>query len=444
MTEIVTSIHGNELGLGANRELIVRSGRIAGFSSSTYQPALAANGSTDDSAALQAAIEDCQTSKKTLVLPEGTIVASGLVISKPIRITGAGSNLTVIQAPDGATTPIFTFLRAGAASYFHEIAVLEQMTIKGVKDDVAGLNVAHGIRVEQGSETFCVRLDSLYITHNAGDGINGDTFNGWIEAHNCLIFDNKRNGVRAFTCYDWRFLGCDIGVAGGDTVYYYNSGNFVFNGTNIWSGGRYNFYAYADAGDASSGTVMMGGSLDRAQEHGLWFQLRNNGTLQLFGVRIAENSQKTYATYSGVYMSNQATDGLALIGCSFDRTASFGDGSSKEKYNLEWQATAAGYVLVVAPKCRGGRDLLTSANFTTQPTRTRIFGDGSMSGAINAGRTGVALDYQLGLPASTTTRAPINIPAGTAPSAPANGDMWTEGTDLKIRLNNTTYTITKT
>ena len=45
---------------------------------------------------------------------------------------------------------------------------------------------------------------------------------------------------------------------------------------------------------------------------------------------------------------------------------------------------------------------------------------------------------------STTANAPLNIAAGTAPTTPNNGDIWTEGTDLKIRLGGTTYTITKT
>lgn len=47
------------------------------------------------------------------------------------------------------------------------------------------------------------------------------------------------------------------------------------------------------------------------------------------------------------------------------------------------------------------------------------------------------------LPASVAAAASLNIPAGTAPSSPNNGDIWTEGSDLKIRLSGTTYTITK-
>jgi hypothetical protein len=46
--------------------------------------------------------------------------------------------------------------------------------------------------------------------------------------------------------------------------------------------------------------------------------------------------------------------------------------------------------------------------------------------------------------ASTTNSASFNIPAGTAPTTPTNGDIWFDGTDngLKIRINGVTRTIT--
>jgi hypothetical protein len=48
------------------------------------------------------------------------------------------------------------------------------------------------------------------------------------------------------------------------------------------------------------------------------------------------------------------------------------------------------------------------------------------------------------LASSTTARASLRVQPGTAPTSPNNGDIWTDTTDLFIRLNGTTYTITKT
>lgn len=46
-------------------------------------------------------------------------------------------------------------------------------------------------------------------------------------------------------------------------------------------------------------------------------------------------------------------------------------------------------------------------------------------------------------PVSTTARASFNLGnAGTAPTAPANGDMWIESNTIKARLNGATVTVT--
>jgi hypothetical protein len=46
------------------------------------------------------------------------------------------------------------------------------------------------------------------------------------------------------------------------------------------------------------------------------------------------------------------------------------------------------------------------------------------------------------LPASTTSGAPLSMLAGTAPTSPVNGDIWFDGTDLKMRVGGVTKTFT--
>lgn len=46
------------------------------------------------------------------------------------------------------------------------------------------------------------------------------------------------------------------------------------------------------------------------------------------------------------------------------------------------------------------------------------------------------------LSASTTTRSSMNIPSGTAPTSPVNGDIWFDGTDIKMRIGGVTKTFT--
>jgi hypothetical protein len=56
----------------------------------------------------------------------------------------------------------------------------------------------------------------------------------------------------------------------------------------------------------------------------------------------------------------------------------------------------------------------------------------------------VSTGKQLRIAAGTTARAPINLGAGVAPTSPANGDIWSDGSDLKFRAGGVTYTLTKT
>jgi len=44
--------------------------------------------------------------------------------------------------------------------------------------------------------------------------------------------------------------------------------------------------------------------------------------------------------------------------------------------------------------------------------------------------------------ASATGAAGFNLPSGTAPTSPVNGDMWYDGTNLMVRLNGATKTVT--
>jgi len=46
------------------------------------------------------------------------------------------------------------------------------------------------------------------------------------------------------------------------------------------------------------------------------------------------------------------------------------------------------------------------------------------------------------LGASTTAKASLRIPSGTAPTTPTNGDIWFDGTDLKMRIGGVTKTFT--
>lgn len=92
----------------------------------------------------------------------------------------------------------------------------------------------------------------------------------------------------------------------------------------------------------------------------------------------------------------------------------------------------------------------TNGTFLTSVTTPYVKADtgvyltlaGGSSGAslvLGLGASGQAtFDRKLNLTASTTTAASLNIPQGTAPTTPTNGDIWTTTAGLYARINGTT------
>lgn len=80
-------------------------------------------------------------------------------------------------------------------------------------------------------------------------------------------------------------------------------------------------------------------------------------------------------------------------------------------------------------------------------TSWNIYADGTAKNYF-AGNTGVGITAAttsiLSLGASTTAKSSLNIPSGTAPTSPVNGDIWSDGSDILVRLGGVTYTLNKT
>ncbi len=65
-----------------------------------------------------------------------------------------------------------------------------------------------------------------------------------------------------------------------------------------------------------------------------------------------------------------------------------------------------------------------------------------VAAALGSAFTGGTLTSKLTTIASTTGGAPANIPQGTAPTSPANGDMWTTSGGFYVQIGGSTIAIT--
>lgn len=131
----------------------------------------------------------------------------------------------------------------------------------------------------------------------------------------------------------------------------------------------------------------------------------------------------TNSSYSGVHISNVHATGSAFLGFGNNSTPT--NSGYIEKYPLS-NPTHLGKMFIandsdISFLINGDFDLLK----------------------IQADKN-VAVKNKLLLSASTTTRATLNIPSGTAPTSPVDGDIWFDGTNLKIRVSGVTKTVTIT
>ncbi len=85
--------------------------------------------------------------------------------------------------------------------------------------------------------------------------------------------------------------------------------------------------------------------------------------------------------------------------------------------------------------------LIGSAVSTALQLATNAIVGLTMDASQNVGIGTTAPTAALDTPASTTTRSGLRVRSGTAPTSPNDGDIWYDGTNLKIRIGGTTKTI---
>jgi hypothetical protein len=104
--------------------------------------------------------------------------------------------------------------------------------------------------------------------------------------------------------------------------------------------------------------------------------------------------------------------------------------TSREYLQVGYNATAATYDLASKVGSAGG---------VNQPIRLGHYAaDGTTFSGLSVATNGAVTFI-----AATTAKASLNIPSGVAPTTPTNGDVWSNGSDILVRLGGVTYTLTK-
>jgi hypothetical protein len=124
------------------------------------------NGTTDDTAALTAAI--AASSGKRIYLPPGTYVTSGLTLGPNRSLVGAGVGLTTLKLKSGSNSTLLTLLDA------HD-SLLTDMTLDGNKAANTGSGETSVLKIDTAPgnllSSFHLTVDRLVILNGANNGL---------------------------------------------------------------------------------------------------------------------------------------------------------------------------------------------------------------------------------------------------------------------------------
>ena len=145
-----------------------------------------------------------------------------------------------------------------------------------------------------------------------------------------------------------------------------------------------------------------------------------------------QNNRGSFASYGGLLHAGSAYT-LSFLGTNAaDKTYLISDGAS---------STGMGVGTLVST------ELFFGTNNARRLTITASTGNVLINSTTDSGErlqvTGTAkITSKLSMGAGTTSAAQINLASSTAPTSPANGDIWFDGTDIKMRIGGVTKTFT--
>lgn len=117
------------------------------------------------------------------------------------------------------------------------------------------------------------------------------------------------------------------------------------------------------------------------------------------------------------------------------RSYAFSNTTAYRYYRLNVSANQGGAGIIVT-----GLELYNYAPDILKIDKAAVqLGDIAQSSMTLSSAPVVTWTTALTLGASTTTKASLNLPSGVAPSSPLAGDLWYDGTHLRVRIGSTTY-----
>lgn len=338
MNDIVTSIHGREIGLDARQRLVVRNGIVG-----TYESALTfgavADGTTDNTAAVLKAIA---AGVKVLYFPGADLpyyfnvtagANSGIDPGGLIKIVGDGIGRTILQYNEGTdAAPRRLFYRNDNNEGYDSTTLRDPLTFEDI--EFRG-TFSVSDTVDRGGQ--CIFLDSYReIRFHRCKWKNISTFatdlhfNNRVVWDHCVFEDVARDGARSRDCFNVSVTNCTFARLGDDAVAFHTADYNATDSYNVDNGDprrqgliiANNFFLDTKVGVAALGARVVdihNNQFMRGRETPIYITTATSaeGVHPQFGISVKNNlilDRADASSVSAIFIASQTPVGSAGTG----------------------------------------------------------------------------------------------------------------------------------
>ena len=201
-------------------------------------------GTTDMTAAIQAAIDSTADGNGTVSIPAGTyLISSSLLVRNRTWIIGEGMFNSIIKVADDTNDAALRFETTGLDYVGVRLAHFQ---VNGNKANQTDTTNSRGIYLSNAGGTSNTkaahRIDNLYIRSCLGDGLYMGAYMRSSVVHDVKIYQAGGYGLRLATFSDSQVYNMDIGQSGLDGVYVTGTGAVHLAHIKSWFSEDRNYY----------------------------------------------------------------------------------------------------------------------------------------------------------------------------------------------------------
>jgi parallel beta-helix repeat protein len=320
------------------------------------------DGRTDDTDAVQLAVNAASFDGGTVFIPSGTyILSQSILLTDGITLAGAGMGTTVLKIADNTNTRIVGLVRTPYGRGTRNVCVRD-LTLDGNRDNQAEVEQVGfycGVIPDQPTSDYdisCLRVEAHHF-HDYGfdphevvtrltlvdcvshhNGLDGFTLDGVQTSivKGCIAFNNDRHGFNLVTNSRFCILSQNLAYenkGNGFTIQNGSHSNEVIGSLSRENGGDGLYSIEVNDNAFFNNTVL------RNQQNGI--RIRGGARTTVIGNLVRENGQKQHNTYSEIILDDTDTSGAT--DCMVANNTVISRGDIRAQFGIDETAGVRGH-----------------------------------------------------------------------------------------------------